>query len=132
MFSYSGWNAAAYVAEEIKDPGRNVPLALGLGVCPALAGPVPGEDGVGGEPLDVLGAPGLCLGLGGRCCLVLGHRHNSCVVTVWRRARAVQRAAALLGKVARPSTATDLLTLAVGMILGFLIGLGAFDYRRAG
>ena len=31
MFSYSGWNAAAYVAEEIRDPGRNVPLALGLG-----------------------------------------------------------------------------------------------------
>ena len=31
MFSYSGWNAATYVAEEIRDPGRNVPLALGLG-----------------------------------------------------------------------------------------------------
>ena len=31
MFSYSGWNAASYVAEEIRDPGRNVPLALGLG-----------------------------------------------------------------------------------------------------
>ena len=31
MFAYSGWNAAAYVAEEIRDPGRNVPMALGLG-----------------------------------------------------------------------------------------------------
>ena len=31
MFSYSGWNAAAYVAEEIREPSRNVPLALGLG-----------------------------------------------------------------------------------------------------
>ncbi len=31
MFSYSGWNAASYVAEEIRDPARNVPLALGLG-----------------------------------------------------------------------------------------------------
>jgi APA family basic amino acid/polyamine antiporter len=31
MFSYSGWNAAAYVAEEIRDPHRNVPLALGIG-----------------------------------------------------------------------------------------------------
>ena len=31
MFSYSGWNAAAYVAEEVRDPGRNVPIALGLG-----------------------------------------------------------------------------------------------------
>ena len=31
MFSYSGWNAAAYVAGEMRDPGRNVPLALGAG-----------------------------------------------------------------------------------------------------
>ena len=31
MFAYSGWNAAAYLAGEIRDPGRNVPLALGLG-----------------------------------------------------------------------------------------------------
>lgn len=35
---------------------------------------------------------------------------------------AVDRLAALAGKIARPSTATDLLTLAGGMILGFLIG----------
>jgi APA family basic amino acid/polyamine antiporter len=31
MFTYSGWNAAAYVAEEVREPSRNVPLALGLG-----------------------------------------------------------------------------------------------------
>ena len=31
MFSYSGWNAAAYVAEEVRDPSRNVPLALSIG-----------------------------------------------------------------------------------------------------
>src|SRR5690349_1986248 len=31
MFTYSGWNAAAYVAEEVRNPGRNVPIALGLG-----------------------------------------------------------------------------------------------------
>jgi APA family basic amino acid/polyamine antiporter len=31
MFSYSGWNAAAYVAEEMRDPRRNVPRALGIG-----------------------------------------------------------------------------------------------------
>jgi len=41
MFSYSGWNAAAYVAEEIRDPARNVPRALALGtatvVCVYLA-----------------------------------------------------------------------------------------------
>jgi APA family basic amino acid/polyamine antiporter len=33
MFSYSGWNAAAYVAEEVRDPSRNVPLALALGTA---------------------------------------------------------------------------------------------------
>ena len=31
MFVYSGWNAAAYMAEEVRDPGRNLPLALALG-----------------------------------------------------------------------------------------------------
>jgi APA family basic amino acid/polyamine antiporter len=31
MFSYSGWNAATYLAEEVRDPSRNVPLGLGLG-----------------------------------------------------------------------------------------------------
>lgn len=31
MFSYSGWNAAVYVAEEVRQPSRNVPLALALG-----------------------------------------------------------------------------------------------------
>jgi putative transport protein len=39
---------------------------------------------------------------------------------------AVETLAALAGKVARPSTATDLLTLSVGMILGFLIGAISF------
>lgn len=36
MFSYSGWNAATYVAEEVRDPGRNVPLALGLGTAAVI------------------------------------------------------------------------------------------------
>jgi len=31
MFAYSGWNAASYIAEEIRDPGRNVPRAFALG-----------------------------------------------------------------------------------------------------
>jgi putative transport protein len=35
---------------------------------------------------------------------------------------AVEKTAALLGRIARPSTGTDLLTLSVGMILGLLIG----------
>ena len=31
MFSFSGWNAAAYLAEEIREPERNIPAALFLG-----------------------------------------------------------------------------------------------------
>jgi APA family basic amino acid/polyamine antiporter len=35
LFSYLGWNSSVYVASEIRDPGRNVPrsLFLGLAVC---------------------------------------------------------------------------------------------------
>jgi basic amino acid/polyamine antiporter, APA family len=31
MFTYSGWNAATYVAEELREPRRNVPLTLLIG-----------------------------------------------------------------------------------------------------
>ncbi|MEQ1573715.1 MAG: amino acid permease [Vicinamibacterales bacterium] len=37
MFTYSGWNAAAYVAEEVREPGRNVPRALALGSGAVIA-----------------------------------------------------------------------------------------------
>ena len=33
MFSYSGWNAAAYVAEEIREPSYRLPRALALGTA---------------------------------------------------------------------------------------------------
>lgn len=36
-FTYSGWNAAAYVAEEIRDPGRNAPRAFALGTGAVIA-----------------------------------------------------------------------------------------------
>ena len=37
MFTFSGWNAAAYVAEEIREPGHNVPRALALGTGAVIA-----------------------------------------------------------------------------------------------
>ena len=37
MFTYSGWNAAAYVAEEVRHPGRNVPMALATGTLAVAA-----------------------------------------------------------------------------------------------
>jgi len=38
LFSYLGWNASVYVASEIREPQRNLPrsLFLGLGVCTGL------------------------------------------------------------------------------------------------
>lgn len=36
MLAYSGWNAASYVAEEIRDPGRNVPRALAIGTVAVI------------------------------------------------------------------------------------------------
>jgi APA family basic amino acid/polyamine antiporter len=33
MFSYSGWNAAAYVSEEIREPSKRLPRALALGTA---------------------------------------------------------------------------------------------------
>jgi APA family basic amino acid/polyamine antiporter len=38
LFSYLGWNSSIYVASEIRNPGRNVPrsLFLGLAICTAV------------------------------------------------------------------------------------------------
>jgi APA family basic amino acid/polyamine antiporter len=35
--SYSGWNAAAYVAEEVKQPARTLPLSMGIGTTLVIA-----------------------------------------------------------------------------------------------
>ena len=31
MFAYSGWNASTYIASEVRNPTRNIPLSLGVG-----------------------------------------------------------------------------------------------------
>ncbi|HUQ85987.1 MAG TPA: amino acid permease [Vicinamibacterales bacterium] len=36
MLAYSGWNASAYVAEEIRNPGRNVPRSLAIGTIAVI------------------------------------------------------------------------------------------------
>ena len=36
MFTYSGWNAAAYMAEEVRNPQRNLPIALALGTAAVI------------------------------------------------------------------------------------------------
>ena len=37
MLAYSGWNASAYVAEEVRDPGRNLPRSLAIGTLAVIA-----------------------------------------------------------------------------------------------
>ena len=37
FFAYSGWEGATYVAEEIKQPGKNLPLSLLLGIISVMA-----------------------------------------------------------------------------------------------
>jgi APA family basic amino acid/polyamine antiporter len=36
MFTYSGWNATAYLAEEVREPVRNLPRALALGTTAVI------------------------------------------------------------------------------------------------
>src|SRR5215204_4716483 len=36
MLAFSGWNASAYVAEEIRDPGRNLPRSLAIGTLAVI------------------------------------------------------------------------------------------------
>ena len=38
MLAFSGWNASAYVAEEIRDPGRNLPRSLAIGTIAVIVG----------------------------------------------------------------------------------------------
>ena len=76
FFSYLGWNASVYVASEIRDPGRNVPrsLFLGVGLCTVVyllmngvylyAIPVDAMNGVGNA--GEAAARALFGGLGGR------------------------------------------------------------------
>lgn len=66
MFTYSGWNASAYVAEEIRDPGRNLPRSLALGTSAVViiylllnllflyAYPIPELAKIEGSVLDVI------------------------------------------------------------------------------
>ena len=66
MFTYAGWNAATYVAEEIRDPGRNIPRALAMGTVAVIAiycllnllylyvVPIEGLAAVQGSVLDVI------------------------------------------------------------------------------
>jgi APA family basic amino acid/polyamine antiporter len=37
MFTYSGWNAASYLAEEVRDPDRSLPRALAMGTFTVVA-----------------------------------------------------------------------------------------------
>ncbi len=37
MYAYSGWNASTYIVGEVRQPGRTIPLSLGLGTLLVMA-----------------------------------------------------------------------------------------------
>ena len=41
MYAYSGWNASTYIAEEVRQPGRNLPLSLFMGTLIVILLSVP-------------------------------------------------------------------------------------------
>ena len=36
MYAYSGWNASTYIVGEVRDPGRTIPLSVGLGTLAVM------------------------------------------------------------------------------------------------
>ncbi len=94
-FSYSGWNAAVYVAGEVRDPGRNLPRALVLGtalvtlvylalnavfVYSAPAGQLAGKLEVGRIAAEALGGPGLADFVTGLIALALATAASSMIM----------------------------------------------------
>ena len=41
FFAFSGWEGATYIAEEVKNPRRNLPLSLFIGICLLYTSPSP-------------------------------------------------------------------------------------------
>ncbi len=37
MYAYSGWNASTYIVGEVRNPGRSIPLSVGLGTLLVMA-----------------------------------------------------------------------------------------------
>lgn len=76
MYAYTGWNAAAYVAGEMKNPQKNVPLALLIGtglvtvlyilLNAAFLYTTPREAMMGHEEVGVIAANHIFSGSGGR------------------------------------------------------------------
>lgn len=85
-FSYSGWNAAVYVAGEVRDPRRNVPRALWMGALGVTAvylllnalflaaapfDRLAGRADVAAVAAEALGGPALAHAVGGLVALAL-------------------------------------------------------------
>lgn len=114
--SYSGWNAATYVAEEIKHPARTLPLALAIGTVLVAAlylvlnvvfiyamplGDMKGEVAVGAVSAARLFGPGVATTFAALMALSLMATVNAQVITGPRVYYAMAKNGAFLASAAK-------------------------------
>jgi APA family basic amino acid/polyamine antiporter len=99
MWAYNGWNEVTYVAEEIKDPKRNLPLAIlgGIGIIatlyilanvayfyvltPADIASIPASSAVATEVIARVLGPGAAVVMAGALAMsIFGSLHVTCLV----------------------------------------------------
>lgn len=99
LWAYNGWNEVTYVAEEVKDPQRNLPLAIigGIGVIatlyilanvayfyvltPAEVASVPASSSVATEAIARFLGPGAAVVMAGALAMsIFGSLHVTCLV----------------------------------------------------
>lgn len=137
-FAYSGWNAVAYMAGDMRDPERTIPRALfwgtalmtGLYVLLALAfllvlgiGGLAAAGDAGTEATRQLTGDGWALGVGVAVTLALLGALNATILTGSRVASAV----APRGLAPSGSRRIRLTLLAQGVLAGLLVLTGTFE-----
>jgi len=99
LWAYNGWNEVTYVAEEVKDPKRNLPLAIigGIGIIAALyilanvayffvltpteVASVPASSSVATEVIARFLGPGAAVVMAGALAMsIFGSLHVTCLV----------------------------------------------------
>jgi APA family basic amino acid/polyamine antiporter len=99
MWAYNGWNEVTYVSEEVKDPKRNLPLAIlgGIGIIatlyilanvayfyvltPAEIASVPASSAVATEVIARVLGPGASVVMAGALAMsIFGSLHVTCLV----------------------------------------------------
>ena len=146
LFTYSGWFAAAYVGSEVKNPGRNVPLALLLGTVIVAVlyvainavflyalplSEMQGKANVAGEAAKRLFGVGVASAMGLTIALAIGSCINASVMTGARICYAMADDGVFWSqlKAVHPRFQTPhIAILAQGAIAVVMVLLGTFDF----